>query len=77
LSHDVQQLQVLQHGQYLCGKRFVQFGVFASTTPIVSGDGLAFDVNYERLYIFNQGRSAIQVFDVKDVYRSLDLWRKL
>jgi len=48
-------------------------GIFTSSEPISSGDGLAFDRQFQHLYVVDQGNSRIQVFEVKTIQELLKL----
>jgi len=60
-------------GEVMVMRDQAQIGVFTSTIPITSGDGMAFDADFERLYIVDQSNATIQVFDTAEIYRLLGL----
>jgi DNA-binding beta-propeller fold protein YncE len=60
-------------GEIIVFEKEKMIGVFTSSQPILSGDGLAFDINFQYLYVVDQGNSRIQVFDVKTIHELLKL----
>lgn len=51
----------------------IQVGCFTSTTPIISGDGLSFGPDFQRVFVVDQGNSRILVFEMTDVLQALGL----
>lgn len=60
-------------GEVLVFRNESKVAAFKSTQPIKSGDGIAFDYAYQRLYVVDQGNNQVQVFDINEIYRLLEL----
>lgn len=58
-------------GEIFVFQKEILVGIFTSTQPILSGDGLAFDSSNQLLYVVDQGNSRVQVFEVSQIHQLL------
>ena len=60
-------------GEIIVFQKEKMVGVFTSSVPVLSGDGMAFDSQLLHLYVVDQGNSQIQVFDVQVIHDLLGI----